>query len=142
MDEEMKINEEDILYIEYSGNNPYSVVTTHSTWDCELDAGGDLLMFNSGMGKNFEEKDGVNVVEIEINLAFPEAADFKLWVNKKYTFIYKGMKGAKIIDKPISYKGHDNPYIEATEVFALVYCKECKAYYCEWGCNEHPEEDE
>jgi hypothetical protein len=131
-----------VIYIEYHGRRPHSVETacfdndpnnTHyiaATFDFEKDCAGceKFMYYNSGMGGSY--------LELQPPQYSDGAKGTSYWMHPKAKF--KGVpKNITKRDKPIKYKGNPNPFDFAREIFDVIYCKKCKAYYDENACPTH-----
>jgi len=134
----MKYNDEIIILIEYYNDIPHNVYTEYSTYDFEMHAGEWLMFFESGGGKNFQEKNGKKIIDIGFSIP-----PWKIWIDKQYKLVAV-QKGVTILKNPLMLPDYcdgklryNNPFKVGQEVGEIYYCKKCDAYYTEDGCHIH-----
>jgi len=142
----MKCNNEIIIFIEYHNGIPYTVFTEYSTFDFALYANSWLMFHESAIGKNWEEKDGKKIFELE--LSYCEPREWEVWIDSQYTFVPENQKGVTILKKPIMlpvyYDGkekNNNPFVVGEEVDEIYWCEKCQCHYHEDGCPDHGYEE-
>lgn len=143
----MKHNNEDIILIEYFNDIPFSVMTEYTTYDFEMHAGGWLMFYRSGGSGYWKEKNGKKIIKATFEFCNPEA--WKIWIDSQYTIVTEIQKGITILKNPLMLPDYineklkyNNPFKAGQEVEEIYYCKPCKAFYTEDGCNIHRKEYE
>jgi len=138
----MKYDNEVIILIEYFNDIPFSVITEYTIYDFEMHANGWLMFFESGGGKNFQEKNGKKLIKLEFNYCIPTAG--KIWIDSQYAIVPEVQKGVTILKTPIMIPNYcdeklkyNNPFVIGEEVAEIYYCEECQANYTEDGCHIH-----
>lgn len=126
----MKHNGEEILFIEYENNIPFSVITDGGSYEFEL-CSGDLYCYNSGSGGREGE-----IFEVG-SLCQPKPVRHAVWIKagcrlkyynsktKRYNLIKSKEEllkmGYILLDEPIG-----NPFDNVEEIYeGFTYCKIC-----------------
>lgn len=131
-----------VIYIEYQGRRPFSVITAYfvakSTnapywrccdWDYEKDCRGHekFMHYRSGDGGDMKAIQAPHYIPL---------AGASYWLHPDARF--KGRpKNISKRDKPMEFNGDPNPFNNSRQIYSVDYCKYCKKHYDQDCCDKH-----
>lgn len=135
-----------VVYIEYHGKRPHSVITDekndNGNWDgfmnhfdFELDCKQiEKFMFhNSGSGGK--------ITEIQAPTYAKGTTDVFYWMHPAAKFSGKP-KNIKKLPTPIKWNGTANPFKRGRFIYQVNYCKICDKYFDQDLCSDHHSEND
>lgn len=123
-----------VVYIEYHGRRPHSVITDHNGIQCNWDFDMDckeierFMYYNSGSGGK--------ITDIEPPHWIRGYKHGSYWIHEDAAFNGKAKNGVKRL-KPFKYKNDPNPFNHGRHICGTDYCAKCNKWYDEDACPEH-----
>lgn len=123
-----------VVYIEYHGRRPHSVIAEKNGFQYHFDFDYDCKKIERFM--YYHSGSGGKITDIQPPHFCNEYTGGKYWMHPDAKFKGKAIN-AKRIEYPVKYNKDPNPFNNGREIYGQDYCKFCKKWYDQDACPDH-----